>query len=157
LYEEKEWVYVISSRPLVGRVGVGGDLKKMLTTFARKLRQDPSDAEKYLWRKLRGNNLGVKFLRQAVIGRYIVDFACFEKKVVVEVDGGQHCQSQQDMARDAWLSSQGFKVLRFWNNDVLGNRDGVLEEIEKYLKNSPSYILPASGRRKRRRLDAPPY
>ena len=70
-----------------------GDLKKVLMRFAIKLRKDPSDAEKYLWLKLRGNTLGVKFRRQAVIGRYIVNFACFEKKVVVEVDGGQHCQN----------------------------------------------------------------
>ena len=87
----------------------------------------------------------VKFRRQAVIGRYIVDFACFEKKVAVEVDGGQHCQSQQDTARDAWLNSQGFKVLRFWNNDVLANRDGVLEEIEKYLKIPPPPVSSPQG------------
>jgi len=85
-------------------------LNKNLTHIARKLRHEPTEAEKYLWQSLRFRGRDVKFRRQAVIGRYIVDFVCFAKKMVVEVDGGQHCQNHQDIARDEWLNSQGFKV-----------------------------------------------
>ena len=124
------------SPPLVGGVR-GGGLRKSLTRTARRLRSDPTEAEKHLWHVLRSKSLGVKFRRQAVIGQYIVDFACFEKKLVVEVDGGQHCENQMDITRDAWLSNQGFKVLRFWNSDVLANLEGILQRIEECLK-SPS-------------------
>ena len=95
------------SPPLAGGER-GGGLRKALTPVARKLRNDPTEAEKHLWCVLRDRNLGVKFRRQAVIGRYIVDFVCFEKKLVVEVDGGQHAQSRRDILRDKWLSNQGF-------------------------------------------------
>jgi len=108
-------------------------LRKSLTRTARRLRSDPTEAEKHLWCVLRSKSLGVKFRRQAVIGRYIVDFACFEKKLVVEVDGGQHCENQRDITRDAWLSNQGFKVLRFWNNDVFANLEGLFQKIEECL------------------------
>lgn len=84
---------------------------------------------------LRARSLGVKFRGQAVIGRYIVDFVCFEKKLVIEVDGGGHCASQDDIIRDKWLKNQGFKVLRFWNNDVLENLEGVFQKIEERLKS----------------------
>jgi very-short-patch-repair endonuclease len=100
-----------------------------LTPIAQDLRKNPTEAEKHLWHILRGKGMGVKFRRQAVIGRYIVDFVCFEKKLVIEIDGGQHHQNQNDVKRDEWLKSQGFDVIRFWNNDVLGNLDGVFEEI----------------------------
>jgi very-short-patch-repair endonuclease len=70
----------------------------------------------------------MKFRRQQPIGRFIVDFICFEKKVIVEVDGGQHSE-EVDGARDQWLVKQGFRVLRFWNNDVLQNTEGVFEVI----------------------------
>ncbi|MDP2653431.1 MAG: DUF559 domain-containing protein [Candidatus Omnitrophota bacterium] len=108
-------------------------MKKTLTPFARKLRKEPTEAEKYLWRLLRYKISDAKFRRQAVIGHYIVDFACFEKKLVIEVDGGQHRQSQSDHLRDEWLKQQGFQVLRFWNNDVLKNMDGVLQRIKECL------------------------
>ena len=88
--------------------------------------------------------MSVKFRRQAVIGRYIVDFVCYEKKLVIEVDGGQHNQSGKDVVRDKWLRSQGFKVLRFWNNEVLSNLDGVYQTIEGHL-NPPSPSLPTEG------------
>ena len=104
-------------------------MKKVLTQISRILRNDPTEAEKHLWYALRLENLGVKFRRRAPIGRYIVDFVCFEKKLIVEVDGGQHAESGDDAVRDQWLNEQGFKVLRFWNNDVLGNRDGVIQKI----------------------------
>lgn len=131
---------------LAGRQGLGaGRLKKPLTTLSRKLRNNSTEAEKYLWYVLRDENLGVKFRRQAVIGRFIVDFACFESKLVVEVDGGQHVRSEQDSARGQWLREQGFEILRFWNNDVLENREGVLQKIVEHLKSSPSLALPTKG------------
>jgi very-short-patch-repair endonuclease len=90
--------------------------------------------KKYLWYVLRCKNLGVKFRRQAAIGRYIVDFVCFEKRLVVEVDGGQHGENQPDKVRDGWLEKEGFEVLRFWNHEVLGNRESVVEKIIDQLK-----------------------
>ena len=119
-------------------------MRKELTQASRDLRNNLTEAEKHLWYGLRLNNLGVKFRRQAVIGRYIADFVCFEKKLVIEVDGGQHAESQEDKVRDQWLSGQGFKVLRFWNHDVLRSRDGVLQRIVEHL--SPSLTLPTGGR-----------
>lgn len=120
-------------------------MKKPLTPNAKRLRNNSTEAEKYFWYVLQNKNLGVKFRRQAIIGQYIVDFVCFERKLVVEVDGGQHAQSEHDSTRDQWLMEQGFEILRFWNHDVLGNRDGVLQEIVKHLK-SPSLSLPTRGR-----------
>ena len=120
-------------------------MKDALTSVAIRLRNNSTEAEKYLWQALRSDGRGVKFRRQAVIGPYIVDFVCFEKKLVVEVDGGQHFQNQNDSIRDKWLSSQGFGILRLWNNDVLENLDGVLQKIKEYL-NSPSLSLPTRGR-----------
>ena len=89
-----------------------------------------TDAEYRLWYFLRAHRFGgAKFKRQAPIGRYVADFACFDRKIVVEVDGGQHADNAYDPRRDAWLTEQGFQVLRFWNNDVLKNTRGVLEVI----------------------------
>ena len=102
--------------------------------IARKLRNNLTEAEKNLWYVLRIENLGVKFRRQALIGEYIVDFVCYEKKLIIEIDGGQHAMSADDRIRDEWLRSQGFMVLRFWNNEVLENRDGAVQKIIKYLK-----------------------
>ena len=110
-------------------------MKKELTPIARRLRNNLTEAEKHLWYMLRLENLGVKFRRQEVIGRYVVDFVSYERRLVIEVDGGQHAGSQADKVRDQWLRGEGFEVLRFWNNDVLGNRDGVLEKIVEYLKH----------------------
>ena len=120
-------------------------MRKALTPVARKLRNNPTEAEKHLWCVLRSRNLGVKFRRQAIIGPYIVDFVCFERKLVIEVDGGQHDQSWRDILRDEWLRGQGFEILRFWNNDVFANLEGVFQEIEERLK-SPSLSLPTRGR-----------
>jgi len=105
---------------------------------AKALRNNLTEAEKYLWYMLRLKNLGVKFRRQIVIGRYIVDFICFEKKLIVEVDGGQHAENADDKTRDQWLNERGYRVLRFWNNEVLENREGVLEKIVMFL----NYPLP---------------
>jgi very-short-patch-repair endonuclease len=134
----------INSPPLLGR-GQGRGMKKALTPVARRLRSQPTEAERHLWHVLRYKSLGVKFRRQAVIGRYIVDFVCFERRLIIEVDGGQHSQDRKDIFRDDWLRSRGFVVLRFWNNEVLGNLDGVFNRIEDHLK-SPSLALPTRGR-----------
>ena len=120
-------------------------MKGQLTKNARMLRNKATEAEKYLWYMLRQKNFGMKFRRQAVIGHYIVDFVCFEKLLVIEIDGGQHADSDEDIIRDRWLKAEGFNVLRFWNHDVLGNREGVLEKIRERL-NTPSLTLPTRGR-----------
>jgi very-short-patch-repair endonuclease len=113
----------------------GEPLKKIIPVeIARSLRNNPTEAEKYLWYVLRLKNAGVKFRRQAVIGRYVVDFVCFERKLIVEVDGGQHADDQDDKVRDAWFKDQGYVILRFWNNDVLGNREEVLKIIKKQME-----------------------
>src|SRR3990172_7475009 len=86
-----------------------------------------------MWRHLRGKQLeGFKFRRQEPIGRYVGDFVCYEKRILVEVDGGQH-SVEKDGNRKRWLEGQGFKVLRFWNNDVLKNIQGVLVFIRPFL------------------------
>jgi len=102
---------------------------------SRRLRRDATRAEKRLWSALRDRQLGdAKFRRQHPLGRYIVDFFCLECALVIELDGGQHAkQRQADEARDAWLASQGYRVLRFWNHDVLTNTEGVLLSIEQAL------------------------
>ena len=81
---------------------------------------------------------GFKFVRQEPIGRYTVDFVCRERRLVIEVDGGQHATDTRDVERDRWLAGQGYCVLRFWNNDVLGNLPGVLETIAATLNGSPA-------------------
>jgi very-short-patch-repair endonuclease len=101
----------------------------------RKLRGQQTDAERKLWFAVRDRRLdGFKFVRQEAIGPFIVDFACRECKLIIEVDGGQHAESTKDAARDAFLASEGYRVLRFWNNDVLANREGVLLTILDALK-----------------------
>ena len=117
---------------------------------ARELRRNPTDAERLLWKKLRYWQVdGCKFRRQQPLGRYIVDFVCLQKRLIVEVDGGQHAeQANYDAERDGWLVDQGFVVLRFWN-DVLNNMDGVLETIIGRLQSTP-YLSPSpqGGRRR---------
>jgi len=102
-----------------------------LTKLARTLRRDSTEAEQLLWGKLRAKQLeGVKFRRQQPIGRFIVDMVSFEKRLIIEIDGGQHAvESARDLERERWLGQQGFRVLRFWNNEVLQNLTGVLAVI----------------------------
>jgi 2-isopropylmalate synthase len=108
------------------------------------MRGAPTDAELRLWRLLRDRRLnGVKFRRQVPVGPYIVDFLCVGAKLIVEADGAQHAESLRDTVRDAYLTSQGWKVLRFWNNEVLQNRGGVLETIFARRRSNPS---PSGGR-----------
>ncbi len=108
-------------------------MKSRLTRVARMLRKRSTDAERLLWQHLRARQLdGLKFRRQQPIGNAVVDFVCFERRVIVELDGGQHAlQEKQDKEREAELADSGLKVLRFWNTEVLTNLDGVLEEIRK--------------------------
>ena len=102
-----------------------------LTEAARKLRKESTDAEQLLWKHLRTKQLhGLKFRRQEQIGRFIADFVCFERNLIIEADGGQHAvEKEKDLERTVWLNSQGFTVLRFWNNEILSNPEGVLEVI----------------------------
>jgi len=100
-------------------------------TRARNLRRNSTDSERLLWKHLRNRGLaGLKFRRQVPIDRYIVDFFCESAGIVVEVVGGQHASNTlSDARRDATLAECGYMVFRFWNNDVLGNIEGVLETI----------------------------
>jgi very-short-patch-repair endonuclease len=93
------------------------------------LRHDPTDAEKHLWDGLRERRLGWDFRRQHPMPPYFADFACIAARLIVEVDGGQHAEPGDHDRRDEYLRSKGWRVLRFWNNDVLHNRDGVLQTI----------------------------
>ncbi len=121
-------------------------------TRARQLRKNPTDAERLLWQKLRFWQIdGCKFRRQQPLGNFIVDFVCLEKRLIIEVDGGQHAEHvTYDTDRDTWLRNQGFVILRLWNNDVLKNIDGVIEMIAKNLQSTP-YLIPSpqGGRRLR--------
>ena len=108
--------------------------------FARALRERMTDAERALWYQLRAKRLlGWKFRRQQPIGNYIVDFVCFEARLVIELDGGQHAKRvDADAQRTAWLESRGFRVLRFWNDAVLKEIEAALEEIMRNLPLSPT-------------------
>jgi very-short-patch-repair endonuclease len=109
------------------------EMTSTLVNVAKKLRKNSTDVEKLLWKYLGAKRFkGLKFRRQEPIGRYIVDFISYEKRLIIEVDGGQHATDKgKDEERDKWLNDQGYKVLRFWNNDVLTNIDGVLEVIRR--------------------------
>ena len=104
-----------------------------LTKLAKTLRRNSTDAEAFLWKRLRARQVeGIKFRRQQPIENFIVDFVSFEKRMIIELDGGQHARDRQkDILRDRFLSENGYRVLRFWNNEVLENIDGVLEVIRE--------------------------
>jgi very-short-patch-repair endonuclease len=102
----------------------------MSLDHAKKLRSNMTDAERRLWYRLRGHRFaGYKFKRQVPIGPYIVDFACLNHGLVVELDGGQHSESASDAERDEYLRSKSLRILRFWNHEALRNTDAVLAEI----------------------------
>jgi very-short-patch-repair endonuclease len=123
--------------------------KPKLTEYARTMRKQPTEAEARLWHFLRAKQFfGLKFRRQQPWKNYIVDFVCHEVKLIVELDGGQHNQADKldyDQQRTAILELEGYRVLRFWNNDVLLNTDAVLEGIrlaclqERTLPLTPSH------------------
>jgi very-short-patch-repair endonuclease len=96
---------------------------------ARAMRKAPTDAERILWSLIRRERLGLRFRRQAWLGKYIADFVCFSPLIVVEVDGSQHANCDYDAARDAAFRGHGYTVVRFWNNEVFDNPDGVCEAI----------------------------
>ena len=102
---------------------------------AKELRRNQTEAEKILWQKLRNRNLGYKFVRQYVFdNKFILDFYCSEKKLVIELDGGQHSESIRDIERDSYLEGRGCIVLRFWNNEFIKNIEGCLAVIIEYLQ-----------------------
>jgi len=107
-------------------------------SLARTLRRNQTDAERILWNQLRNLQLdGVKFRRQHPIGNYIVDFVSLDRKLIIELDGGQHNEEQvkeKDAQRTKWFESEGYKVFRFWDNDVLSNTEGVILLIQEALK-----------------------
>ena len=106
--------------------------------LGKELRLRGTPAERVLWSKLRNKRFeGVKFRRQQPLGNYIVDFITFDKKLIIEIDGGQHNENSvlnQDEKRTTWLNGQGYRVIRFWNNEVLENLEGVLLRIQAVVK-----------------------
>ncbi|MBN9220736.1 MAG: endonuclease domain-containing protein [Mesorhizobium sp.] len=105
--------------------------------FARTLRRDLTEAEDKLWRELRGRKLDrIKFRRQVPIGRFVADFLCAEAMLIVEIDGSQHADSAHDHERDAELKLRGFRILRFWNDDVLRELDSVCDTIIAYVRDT---------------------
>ena len=106
---------------------------------ARIFRKNMTDAEQAIWQSVRNRQLGgFKFRRQKPIGPFIVDFVCVEKKIVIEIDGGQHAlNTVHDIKRSDFLRNKGYRILRFWNSDVLKEKNAVLEEILLHLKDPP--------------------
>jgi very-short-patch-repair endonuclease len=105
---------------------------------AADLRRNATDAERALWHVLRNRQIeGRKFRRQATIGPYIADFLCIEDRLIVEVDGGQHSEAA-DAARTGYLARSGFRVVHYWNNDVLENLEGVIADLRTHLTSPPS-------------------
>ncbi|HST35477.1 MAG TPA: DUF559 domain-containing protein [Allosphingosinicella sp.] len=124
-----------------------GVVRRTVSPHAAPLRQRATDAETALWFELRGRRLeGFKFKRQWTLGPYIVDLCCWERRLVVEMDGGQH-SAEVDARRTCRLVAEGYRVLRFWNDDVLANMDGVLQSILSALKEEDPHpsLLPQAG------------
>ena len=117
------------------------EYNKDLKQHSRELRKNMTDAERFLWAKIRGKQLKeYQFYRQQIIGNYIVDFYCPKAKIVLELDGGQHYNlagKEKDRERDNYMKNQGVKVLRFSDREVFENIDGILETIWNYLQNLP--------------------
>lgn len=114
-----------------GRVRGHGGYAPQALAHAKRLRRNPTDAERTLWRALRGGQLGgAKFRRQQPVGPYIADFVCHQCRLIVEADGGQHAESAKDDVRTRFLEAAGYRVLRFWNHEILTNPGGVLIKIE---------------------------
>jgi very-short-patch-repair endonuclease len=106
------------------------DIPSSAKAHARAMRRTPTEAERKLWYALRDRRMQhVKFRRQAPIGPYVADFLCIEHRLIIEADGGRHAGSAKDIARDTWLARNGYKILRFWNRDILTDRESVLATI----------------------------
>lgn len=130
----------------------GQAVNDRLSGRARELRQAMTAAERRLWERLRYEQLGVRFRRQAPIGPYIVDFVSFRQRLVTECDGGQHAAAEQaayDAERTAFLGGEGFRVLRFWNNEVLGNLEAVVERILEEWPGPPTAARPVPALHRR--------
>jgi len=129
-----------------------------LSPHTKRLRRNDTDAERKLWMRLRDRQLnGLKFRRQQPIGRYIVDFFCPEYRLVIELDGGQHAdQIQADKRRTELLNKAGYRVLRFWDNEVLTSIDAVLERIADAMNPPHPHPLPPGARVKKRAPSPPP-
>jgi very-short-patch-repair endonuclease len=113
-----------------------GVVRRTISPHAARLRREMTDAERLLWSKLRARRLhGFKFRSQWTLGRSVADFCCLQARLVIEVDGGRHSE-RRDARRTGRLKAQGFRVLRFWNNDVLTNIDGVLDVILEALQRA---------------------
>ena len=115
---------------------------------ARSLRQNMTEVERRIWQMLRSHQMaGYRFRRQVPIGRYIADFVCHETRLIVKIDGGQHDRaSPQEAERSGFLQSEGYRILRFWNNEVLANLDGVYETLATELRRiTPTQTLPHQG------------
>lgn len=112
-------------------------MPEKLTPLARTLRRNMTDAERKLWGILRARPLGFKFRRQQPVEDYIADFACFSARLIVEADGGQHSDNHSDVIRTQALESAGWRVLRFWNNEILTNPEGVWSVIAQALRTPP--------------------
>ena len=105
--------------------------------FARSLRKNQTDAEKKIWFFINNNQLNHKFRRQFVVdNKYIADFICLEKRLIIELDGGQHCENARDFERTLYLKDQNFRVTRFWNNEILQNIEGCVEMLVSEINKS---------------------
>jgi very-short-patch-repair endonuclease len=112
---------------------------KRIRGFAKNMRREPTDAEAKMWRLLRDRRLAqFKFRRQVPFQNFILDFVCFEKRLIVEIDGSQHLDSERDAAREAVLLAEGFRIARYWNNDVWQQPTAVLEDVLAKLSESRS-------------------
>jgi very-short-patch-repair endonuclease len=120
--------------------------RKQLRERAKAMRREPTEAETRLWSILRAKRFqGHKFRHQVLIDNFIADFICFERRLIIEADGGQH-GGARDARRDAYLTSQGFRVLHFWNNDIFNNEEGVMQSILDALASPLPNPSPAEGR-----------
>jgi very-short-patch-repair endonuclease len=139
-------------------------VKRPISDFKRKaakaLRENTTTAEDVLWRHLRRVEInGSHFRRQVPIGPYIADFACLKKRLVIEVDGSQHGDDEglrRDEVRTRWLNSEGYRVIRFWNNDVMSRTDAVLETIHDIIAVTPPRLPAAGDRKSELRSSRPP-
>jgi very-short-patch-repair endonuclease len=152
--EERDSIYTLS--PIGGEGRVRGQVRERLRRYARRLRREQTDAERKLWSRLRDRRLcGARFRRQHPIGPFIADFCCTEAKLVIELDGGQHAlRLREDQVRTKFLESQGYAVVRFWDNDVLTNIEGILERMAESIRSAGSRPSPCplpKGERVQRR------